>query len=266
MSGSKEPSTTTVVNSSSSTQPSPQEIERNQLLLDRERFLDPQLRDVQSQGLNLSSLLLQGQPLPGYLGGLPGGISEDVIGGITNKAIEDLQPRFQSSGLLNSGVNTSISARTAGDIRTQAAQFNIQNLMQLLNQALGGQAQVQQPILGFSNNLTQGLQGLRSTNASSTSTQSQSGGPNPFLQGLGTGASVFASMGGFCWVAAELYGGWFEPKTINARRFFQFKAPKWMLKLYIKHGEKFAHFISNKPILKAMIKPLFDLFAKLGEE
>lgn len=131
MGSSKEPSSTTVVNQSSSTTPSPQEIERNQLLLDREKYLDPQIRDVQSQGLNLSQLLLTGQALPGYLGGLPGGISEDQVGAITNKAIGDLQPTFQGSGLLDSGVNASISARTAGDIRTQSAQFNIQNQMHL---------------------------------------------------------------------------------------------------------------------------------------
>jgi len=263
---SKQPSSTTTINSSSTSSLSPNQEALAGLAYNREAALDPQITGVQSQGLNLASLLLQGQPLPGYLGGLPGGIDETMVNNIAGKAVHDIQPTFQSSGLLDSGVNASISARTAGDIRTQAAQFNIQNLMQLLNQALGGQAQVQQPILGFSQNAGNILSNPANRSSSSTSNTTQSGGANPFLQGIGTGLGTFGALGGFCWVASELYGGWFEPQTVNARRFFSVKAPKWMLNFYIKHGERFAKFISDKPVLKAMIKPLFDLFAKMGEE
>ena len=180
MSGSKEPSSTTVVNQSSTTQPSAEEVARNRMLLGREEFLDPQIRDVQSQGLSLVNQLLLGRALPGYLGGLPGGISPEVTNDIVQQSLSDIQPRMQQYGLLDSGVNAEISARTAADVRTQSAQFNLNNLLQLLNIGVGGQAQVQQPIIGFGNQLTQGLAGLRNVSSNSTqNTYAQQ--QNPFL-------------------------------------------------------------------------------------
>ncbi|GAG65254.1 unnamed protein product, partial [marine sediment metagenome] len=114
----------------------------------------------------------------GFLGDLPGGISEERTGEIVQESLRDIDPRFQQSGLLDSGVRASISGRVAGDIRRQSEEFNIGNRLNLLNLALGGQAQVQQPILGFSSQLGQRLAGLRptSTQFSGRSTSTQSGG------------------------------------------------------------------------------------------
>ena len=177
---------------SNTVQASPEETALNKLYLNRETKLDPQITDVQSTFLDLAKRLGMGEDLPGYLKGLPGGISPDVTQRIVDQSLRDIQPTFQQSGLLDSGVNASISARTAGDIRTQAEQFNIQNLSQLLNLGLGGQAQVQQPVLGFSNILSNRLQGLRSSNSTGSSSGSQTTiGMNPFLksfqQSAGTG-------------------------------------------------------------------------------
>jgi len=67
-----------------------------------------------------------------------------------------------------------------------------------------------------------------------------------------------------CWVASELFGGWFEPKTVGARTFIAELAPKWFRDLYIKHGKRFAQFIKNKPWLKNLIRPLFERFSEIG--
>jgi len=133
---------------SSSTQytPTPEQTELDKLQLEQARASQAGQIDIQKQGLFLGSQLLQGKDLPGYLQGLPGGIDEDTVNSIAQSAMRDIQPGMQKAGLLDSGINASISARTSADIRTQAKQFNIQNLMQLLNQGLGGQAQVQAPI------------------------------------------------------------------------------------------------------------------------
>lgn len=117
--------------------------------------------------------------MPGYLNTLPGGISEDVVGSITQQSLQDIMPQFQKSGILDSGTAAQISSRTAADIRNQAKQFNIQNLMQLLNVGVGGQAQVQQPALATSQMLNQSLAGLRSINQSGSQTTL---GMNPFLK------------------------------------------------------------------------------------
>jgi hypothetical protein len=61
-----------------------------------------------------------------------------------------------------------------------------------------------------------------------------------------------------CWVAREVYGDndmrWFIFRT-----WLHYKAPKWFNKLYLTHGEKYAKFISNKPVLKWCTKQLMDL-------
>lgn len=166
----------------------PEEQELNRLQLAQAREFDPIQRELNLRGGNLVNNLLAGQPLPGYLGGLPGGISEDVTSQIVRDSIRDLQGSFQSAGLLDSGVNAAISARTAADIRTQSAQFNLQNLQQLLNIAVGGQAQVQTPQISQSGILSQRLAGLRGFSGTTTGNQTTIG-MNPFMksfqQGLG---------------------------------------------------------------------------------
>jgi hypothetical protein len=61
-----------------------------------------------------------------------------------------------------------------------------------------------------------------------------------------------------CWVAREVYGNndmrWFVFRT-----WLKYDAPKWFEKLYLTHGEKYAKFISNKPLLKWCTKQLMDL-------
>ncbi|MDD5387602.1 MAG: hypothetical protein PHQ22_10455 [Sulfuricurvum sp.] len=74
-----------------------------------------------------------------------------------------------------------------------------------------------------------------------------------------------ASLGGAailaCWVAKEVFGSWEHPKTVLARYYINNIGPKWFKKFYLTHGEKIAQFISNKPMLKICIRPLFELFA-----
>ena len=79
---------------------------------------------------------------------------------------------------------------------------------------------------------------------------------------IGAGGAIGAAL--ICWVAAELFGGWNHPKTNSARFFVLNHAPKWFREFYIKHGEKFAEYIKDKPMIKALIRPLFEVFAYLG--
>jgi hypothetical protein len=64
-----------------------------------------------------------------------------------------------------------------------------------------------------------------------------------------------------CWVAREVYGignyNWviFRDWLLN-------DAPKWFRSLYLKYGENFAKFISNKPRLKKIIKVLMNRVIK----
>jgi hypothetical protein len=60
-----------------------------------------------------------------------------------------------------------------------------------------------------------------------------------------------------CWVAREVYGI-DNPKWILFRTWLFTKAPDWLRELYIAHGESFAAWIHDKPLIKDMIRFLMD--------
>jgi hypothetical protein len=61
----------------------------------------------------------------------------------------------------------------------------------------------------------------------------------------------------FCWVAREVYGA-DNPKWLQFRAWMLNDAPSWFRALYIRYGERFAKFISNKPLLKRIIRKWMD--------
>lgn len=170
---------TTTQNSQQQYTPTAQEQEANNLLLERIRASQGGQIQAQNNGLNLINQLLTGQALPGYLNKLPGGISESSIADISQKSINDLQPGFQNSGLLDSGANAELSARTASNVRRGAEEYNLGNLFNLLNLAVGGQAQIQAPLQNQSGQLSNSLAGLRNVNSSGSGSMTMM---NPFLK------------------------------------------------------------------------------------
>ena len=161
----------------------PEETELNKLLLERTRATQGGMLDVQNKALNLSNLLLTGQGLPGYLDKLPGGMSEESVKNLVNKSLKDVGEYSNYLGISDSGEAKELGVKTAADIRSQSEQFNLQNLLQLLNLAVGGQAQVQSPILSQTSQLSQNLAGLRTTTSNQSITQM-----NPFLKSFQTSA------------------------------------------------------------------------------
>ena len=65
--------------------------------------------------------------------------------------------------------------------------------------------------------------------------------------------SIAGAMIGLCWVAREVYGV-DNPKWLQFREWMLEDSPSWFRSLYIKYGERFAKFISNKPLLKTIIR------------
>lgn len=239
---------TTVVQGTQTPKPVAEESELNKLQLEQQRAIQPYAIPLQQQAYSLGSLLLQGQQLPGYLESLPAGIpeaqqispeevtlGEDYTSDIVRQSMRDLFPQFQAMGLpIESGVAQSIAGRTTGDIRRQVAEtnierqmlakqfnieterarqgFNLGQLLNLLNLAVGGQAQIQQPILAGGASLGQRLAGLRSISTTGRETMTS----NPFMEsfygslgkGLGglPGSALSAAGGGF-----TTPGGMFGP-------------------------------------------------------
>ena len=192
---------TTVVQSSGTQQATatPEERELMQMQIDQQKRLGPQQEALQVSSMDLVSKMLAGETeLPGFFGQIGRGISPEITGEISQKAVADLMPSFQSSGIMDSGVAASVAGRTAGDIRRVSEEFNIGNKLNLLNLALSGQAQVQQPILAQSAMLGQQLAGLRAitTTGQSTSTMTKptdyfGGFASSFGSGLGTGLGTW---------------------------------------------------------------------------
>ena len=80
----------------------------------------------------------------------------------------------------------------------------------------------------------------------------------PQIMGGQTSSETSKSRGiSFCWVAREVYGE-------NDRSWMNFKSwmfccsPGWFFRLYGKYGERFAKFISDKPMLKTIIRKWMD--------
>lgn len=194
-------SSTTVVNQQTTQTPTPEETRLNQLQVQATEQTQPQLIQAQQSGLNLINQLLSGQEnLPGFFTQLGKGISPEITNDIVQQSLRDIMPSFQQSGILDSGVAASIAGRTAGDIRRASEEFNIGNRLNLLNLALSGQAQVQQPILGQAEMLGSRLAGLRSVNQQGTTTMNQAQyGMNPFLKSFQT--QLGSTLGGsqFYW-------------------------------------------------------------------
>lgn len=163
--------------------PTPQEQEMLNMQLEQMRRINPSLTQTQLSGLNTINSLFGGlmgsQQLSGPLGMALAGLDPTTINNMARQSVNDIAPRFQNSGILDSGVAAAISGRVAGDVRNQAAQFNVNNISNLLSMALSGQGQVQAPITAQQGILSNQLSGLRSMTGSSSGSTI---GMNPFLR------------------------------------------------------------------------------------
>jgi hypothetical protein len=114
------------------------------------------------------------------------------------------------------------------------------------------------PESSYANNIYGGNQ--QATNAANIATaQSNAAVIGGLAQGLGSAAGGWAG-GGFktpCWVAREVYGI-NNPKWKRFRTWLLTRAPKWFHDFYIKYGENFAKFISDKPRTKGLIRRWMD--------
>jgi len=81
------------------------------------------------------------------------------------------------------------------------------------------------------------------------------------LERSGLYSGIGSALSGFCWVAREVYG-LHNPAWIAFRYWMLNESPSWFRAIYIKFGERFAKFISNKPRLKARIRMWMD--TKIG--
>jgi hypothetical protein len=75
--------------------------------------------------------------------------------------------------------------------------------------------------------------------------------------GAGLGKAAGAAIFG-CWVAREVYGE-DRAEWMVFRHWLFTEAPQWFCDLYLEEGERFAKFISDKPLVKAIVKKAMDI-------
>lgn len=156
---------TRVVESGSQTvQPTAEERELQRIQLGQLQEFDPQQRSINRLGGELVQQLLSGGDLPGNLAPLSAGITEEQAADLSQSALRDLNVFLAGQGagtFLESGASQAIGARTAGDIRRNVVESNLNRLLNLLNLSIGAPAAIQDPALSTSAQLSQRLAGLR---------------------------------------------------------------------------------------------------------
>ncbi len=162
----------------------PEEQAFNKAEQERLGRMGPGEEQAQMGAFNLINALLTGGSLPGFLGGLPGGISPETIGTQAARTAKEAQPGFQSLGIADSGVAFRETAEdVAENVLFPAEQFNLTNLANLLGIGLSGQSALQSQTSASRANLGSRLAGLRQmTGSGSQSGTTTTIAPNPFLQ------------------------------------------------------------------------------------
>ena len=96
--------------------------------------------------------------------------------------------------------------------------------------------------------------GLNSYNAAMASAQATaSAGRDAMWGNMISGAFQGAGLAASCWVAREVFG-LFDLRWIQFRTWMMLDSPSWFRKIYMRHGEKFAEWIKDKPWIKKIIK------------
>lgn len=173
---------------------------------------------------------------------------------------QSLKDRF-----LNVALSASGRLPSAGGSSVAAPGFGNQGLIQNVNPAtfFSGQAAQNQSNAGIFGTQT-GFAQNQNNNATAQRGQNI-GFISDVIGGVAGGVGSFVGAGGtFCWVANEVFGSWNHPDVTAMRFWMLFKAPKWLRNGYARFGQRIATFISDKPILKAILKPLFKCFAARG--
>jgi hypothetical protein len=155
--------------------PTAAESEMENLQLQQYKATQPYQQNMQIAGLQLGTNLLTGGQLPQGYQELWGGIDQNQTNRMVSQSLQQLYPQFQGQGLMDSGTAIQGGMRAASDVMNQNAQFNLGQKLNLLNLAVGGQAQIQSPVSGATSQLASQLSGLRSVSGTQTQTI------NPFL-------------------------------------------------------------------------------------
>ena len=160
------------------------------------------------------------------------------------------QPAFQMNRALAGDIGSTILGRPSAGLAMGGG---------LLGQAQGLAAgpmgpQLFDPNVGVNMALQQRSQDMTLMGARAQADATRAAGRSSAMGEIAAAAVPFL-LG--CWVAREVYGE-HNPRWLEFRHWLFTKSPSWFKDLYMKHGERFAKFISTKPFIKKLIRKWMD--------
>lgn len=192
---------------------------------------------------------------------------------------------YQNAGLQNQAQNDTFAQNlSAADFNNQAMGQQFQQGLQVVNADNAMyQNNIQNDILARNQNINEAMAYMNGTpiapqnpsyqpvagstaaqaapDAVGTASANYSAGTQARSAILGSIFGAAGKIGGAavaaCWVAREVYGMG-NPKWVKFREWMLGTAPKWLLKLYLVHGPKFALWIHDKPRVKAILRKWMD--------
>ena len=184
---------------------------------------------------------------------------EDILARRRAEAAQAGQFAFGMNRAISADPFQAILGRQSGAMGYGAQQMGM--AQQLGSQAIGPRAVDYNAGLNLA---MQNASNLGSYNTAIYGSQAQLAGANAQARGAMIGGA-FQGIGAIgaglaskpCWVAREVYGET-NPKWLLFREWLMNNAPSWFRNLYLKHGEKFADWIADKPVLKSIIRKWMD--------
>lgn len=160
-----------------------------------------------------------------------------------------VQPAFQMNRALAGDIGMTILGRPSSGLAMGGS---------VLGQA---QAQAAQPIgpqlfdpnMGINMAMQQRSQDMSLLGAQAQADATRAAGRSEMLGQMAMAIGTY----GACWVAREVYGI-HNPRWLAFRQWMLVQSPSWFRNIYIKYGERFAKFISNKPFIKKLIRKWMD--------
>lgn len=255
---------------------SQQEMNRANQLSQQQLALQQQQFGLQQQQLGMVNPVLQqiianGGMLPAQEAAMRSA-TMNQIGAGANQAVGGINQALQARGIIGGGMAGSGDiARNYGALMQgllgQEAQ-GLQNIQIAKGQGLGGALNTALGEGGMYGSQAMGLgqQGVSALGigqqAGQAADQSQTGFWGSLVGGLaGLGAAGIGKIP--CWVAAELYGGWFSPEVNLLQRYiFETRWLKPFAWLYVQVGERWADWIHENQTARWYTKTLFDWLLK----
>jgi hypothetical protein len=261
---------------------------QNELAGQQSQFYQTMTQDYNQQFANQNSILNSltkslspaisaGVNQFGYSGAEVSNLNAQAIQGTGQeyaKAAKSLRQNQAARGggmqFLPSGANEQINAELGSAAANQASS-ELSGIQQKgyaagrenYNNAVGqlGSAAAMYNPTGYSNSATGAGSAAEST---MNQIQQENQAADPFNAILGAAGGVASSyLRGNCWVAAELYGGWKDHRTITLRRYIFGDLSKTFFgnifaKLYHRFGQRVAKHIKTHPISRWFAQKIFD--------